>query len=325
MQSYPRTHPRRFRERHPQPGYFRRQLRLEVDSCATADLLRVGLVAASRVESTPPIDPFLPASSPVEGQAEQQQQQQQEQQQQQPDAEQGLSSVRPGHRSSQVYDPDAALSVAALLAKEMEEERSHTGGGLWSSDRATSRPGGTPEPARATKPVLRRSVSMTSVGSSTAVNTAVEATAMNRRSLPRNNAYGRGSDTAGEISKIDTKAALRRLYGAIEGRGMAAVKRGANGKGRSRVMLRSRAKEGTVGWAHVLPPFSRKFVAASLLVGASRSSRVVTLHFKGREAVSILYILTLGLFCEGFDVILLCFNVYTVVVGHELYFGRCIF
>lgn len=236
-------------------------------------------MAASQVEPTPPIDPFLPPPSPVA---------EEEEQQQQPDAEQGLSSVRPGHRSSQVYDPDAALSVAALLAKEMEEERSRTGGALWSSERAASRPGGTPEPARATKPVLRRSVSMTSVESSSAANTAVEATAMNRRSLPRNNAYGSGLDAAGEISKIDTKAALRRLYGAIEGRGMAAVKRGPNGKGRSRVMIRSRAREGTVGWAHVLPPFSRKFVAANMLVGASRSSRVVTLHFKGREPVSTL-------------------------------------
>lgn len=263
----------------------------------------MGLLAASRVEPAPSVDTFLPVPPP-EAEVRQQQQKQQ-----QPDPEQGLSSVRPGHSASRVYDPDAALSVAALLAKEMEQERS---GGLWSSERMASRPGGTPEPARAARPVLRRSLSMTSVGSSTAnaganadpsagataLNKAVvDAAAMNRRSLPRNNAYGGGLETAGEISEIDTKAALRRLYGAIEGRGMAAVKRGPNGKGRSRVMVRSRAKEGTIGWAHVLPPFSRKFVAASMLLAASRSSRVVTLHFQGREPVSIIVLVLFFFFC----------------------------
>ncbi|CAN0375970.1 unnamed protein product [Laminaria digitata] len=110
--------------------------------------------------------------------------------------------------------------------------------------------------------------------------------------MPRNG-YG-GTQVLGstqqqqqvEGSVMDTKAALRRLYTAIDGRGMVAVKRNPNGKGRSRVMVRSRGKEGAVGWAHVLPPFSKKFIAVKELIGASRSSRVVTVTFKGREPVS---------------------------------------
>ncbi|CAM9394155.1 unnamed protein product, partial [Ectocarpus sp. 12 AP-2014] len=108
----------------------RSALRLEVDSFATADTLRVGLMAASRMQpmsppSKPPpmaatdpatlaatqgIDSQPPIPDSPDGVSES-------------DPEQGLASVRPGHRQSEIYDPDAALSVAALLAKEMEEER----------------------------------------------------------------------------------------------------------------------------------------------------------------------------------------------------------
>lgn len=202
------------------------------------------------------------------------------------DPEQGLASVRPGHSMSQVYDPDAALSVAALLAKEMEDERilAKTDVGVWSSSRSASKPGGTPE-ASAT-PVLKRSMSMTSNTSAMMTDHMEEARMINnRRSLPRDGYNDSGPVEATGGSVIDQKAALRRLYGATEGRGMGALKRHPNGKGRSRVTVRSKIREGTIGWAHVLPPFSRKAIPVKELLGASRSSRVVTVNFKGREPV----------------------------------------
>lgn len=263
------------------------QLRLEVDSFATADILRVGLMAASRIPLLEPtIEPQQqPPPPPVVERAE-------------PDPEQGLSSVRPGHSAGQVYDPDAALSVAALLAKEMEEELAQEmsvaqkDDGVWMSARAASR---TQSPQEVgAKPALKRSLSLTSVASTKLEDHGVGASMMNNRhSLPRNGYAGvsggssRGAAANEEAGMIDTKSALRRLYAAIEGRGMVAVKRNPNGKGRSRVMVRSKIKENTIGWAHVLPPFSRKFLPVKELVGASRSSRVVTVYFKGREPVSL--------------------------------------
>ncbi|CAM9147010.1 unnamed protein product [Ectocarpus fasciculatus] len=110
-----------------------------------------------------------------------------------------------------------------------------------------------------------------------------------RMSLPRG--YGGpmlapGVGGGEELVVVDPKASLRRLYSAIEGRGMVAIKRNINGKGRSRVMVRSKIKESSIGWAHVLPPFTRKFVNVKELVGAQRSSRVVTVNFRNREPVS---------------------------------------
>lgn len=234
-------------------------------------------MAASRIEPTPPVEP-PPSLSSVEDEVH-------------PDPEQGLSSVRPGHQSHQVYDPDAALSVAALLAKEMEEERtaSPSDVGPWTSSHNSS---GDATKERPAHPVLKRSLSMTSVASKM-TDHAVDAEEIinNRRSLPRNvgaDKLTHGPPQDDPVSLIDTKAALRRLYGAVEGRGMVALKRNSTGKGRSRVMVRSRIKEGTIGWAHVLPPFSRKYIAVKDLVGASRSSRVVTVSFQGREPVSLL-------------------------------------
>lgn len=249
----------------------RQQIRLEVDSLGTADILRVGLMAASRTQPVQPVVEQTPPP-PLDQQAR-------------PDPEQGLSSVRPGHRSSHVYDPDAALSVAALLAKEMEDERFAPAppDGVSISARSAPRRGAPGE--MGFTPVLKRSASMTSVASSRIVGSEAEVGVVNnRRSLPRNG-YESGSNGQVMDAVLDTKAALRRFYGAIDGRGMVAIKRNPNGKGRSRVMVRSRTKEGTIGWAHVLPPFSRKFIAAKDLVGASRSSRVVTVNFKGREPV----------------------------------------
>ena len=292
------------------------QLRLEVDSFATADTLRIGLMAASRIKAPSPPQPAMSSES-------KQQQQQQNQQQQQaaagafpaqqdegsqappPDAEGlSLSSVRPGHSSSQIYDPDAALSVAALLAKEMEEERllalqeGGGDGGVWASARHPCRPEVSPpgEQQRAgPKPLLKRSASMNSMVSS---RMGAESTApavdpvTNRRSLPRG--YGGpmiapGAGGGEELVVVDAKASLRRLYDAIEGRGMVAIKRNPNGKGRSRVMVRSRIKDNSIGWAHVLPPFTRKFVNVKELTGAQRSSRVVTVKFKTREPVSVFF------------------------------------
>ena len=234
-------------------------------------------MAASRVMITPPAEETPPPPPVVK--------------KPQPDPEQGLSSVRPGHRASEIYDPDAALSVAALLAKEMEEERivaAKSAGAVSDSARSVGRP--SPGPEQRTTPVLKRSLSMTSVASTNIVDHCAEVSIINnRRSMPRNG-YSGGTPVGtvqGEGSVLDTKAALRRLYAAIDGRGMVAVKRNPNGKGRARLMVRSRGKEGAVGWAHVLPPFSKKFVPVKELLGASRSSRVVTVTFKDREPVSM--------------------------------------
>ncbi|CBJ29780.1 hypothetical protein Esi_0161_0037 [Ectocarpus siliculosus] len=115
--------------------------------------------------------------------------------------------------------------------------------------------------------------------------------ATSRQSLPRG--YGGpmlapGAGGGEELVVVDPKASLRRLYAAIEGRGMVAIKRNPNGKGRSRVMVRSKIKENSIGWAHVLPPFTRKFVNVKDLAGAQRSSRMVTVNFRNREPVSFL-------------------------------------
>ncbi|CAB1118050.1 unnamed protein product [Ectocarpus sp. CCAP 1310/34] len=112
--------------------------------------------------------------------------------------------------------------------------------------------------------------------------------ATSRQSLPRG--YGGpmlapGAGGGEELVVVDPKASLRRLYAAIEGRGMVATKRNPNGKGRSRVMVRSKIKENSIGWAHVLPPFTRKFVSVKDIAGAQRSSRVVTVNFRNREPV----------------------------------------
>ncbi len=301
-----------------------------MDSFATADVLRAGLMAASRVAPTPPPssetrDKAPPSAADATAAAPEQQQQQQpeEQQSQYPsdDAEQeqeqehgSLASVRPGHRQSQVYDPDAALSVAALLAKEMEEDRrlalqgvssGAEGGGVSASARHASRGGsgggGTQQQQQQQllppKSLMRRSASMTVVGSSSIgesgkdVATAV-GPATNVRSIPRGHGRGvlpprAGGGGAEGLVVADTKASLRRLYDALEGRGMAAIKRNPHRKSRSRVMVRSRIKENTIGWAHILPPFTRKFVSVDELTGAQRSSRVVTVTFRTREPVSL--------------------------------------
>lgn len=298
------------------------QLRLEVDSFATADTLRLGLMAASRTQPTPPPPPAATASEVNQQQRRHEHQQaagaappaqDQDPQAPPPDHEGlSLSSVRPGHHSSQIYDPDAALSVAALLAKEMEQERLQalqalqegTRGGehgaMWASARNCYLPEASApaagEEGQAPKPLLKRSASMNSmVGSGLAEKKppAVDP-ATNRRSLPRG--YGGpmiapGAGGGEELVVVDAKASLRRLYDAIEGRGMVAIKRNPNGKGRSRVMVRSRIKDKTIGWAHVLPPFTRKFVNVRELVGAQRSSRVVTVKFKNREPVSSRFLL----------------------------------
>lgn len=216
------------------------------------------------------------------------------------DVEQGLASVRPGHSLSRIYDPDAALSVAALLAKEMEEERlmcsAEPNGGMWANTRGDSRtPEVTPpvEESRGSSqpaPMLKRSASMTSMASSRMGDKPVVVDPItNRLSLPRG--YGGpmlvpGASKREELVVVDAKASLRRLYDSIEGSGMAAIKRNAHGKGGSRVMVRSKIKEKSIGWAHVLPPFSRKFIAVSALDGAHRVSRVVTVNFTNREPVS---------------------------------------
>ncbi|CAM9382211.1 unnamed protein product [Scytosiphon promiscuus] len=296
----------------------RSPLRLEVDSFATADTLRVGLMAASRMKPPPPPPPPPLQASADDGGNESQPPVSPDSEaparrgRSEPDPEQGLSSVRPGHHQSQVYDPDAALSVAALLAKEMEEERmlalggvsggggSTPGGGVWASSRPPAPPGGNPptggdDDAWPPKPLLKRSASMNSVVSSRLSESNSGSRGggtidpnTNRRSLPRG--YGGHvltprSGGGEELVVVDSKASLRRLYDAIEGRGMVAIKRNPNGKGRSRVMVRSRIKENSIGWSHVLPPFSRKFISVKELLGAHRSSRTVTVNFKNREAV----------------------------------------
>lgn len=217
----------------------------------------------------------------------------------------GLASVRPGHTASKIYDPDAALSVAALLAKEMEDERAAlkgVGDGLSLSRRADSSPtdgsrlptiirgGSTEIPIAKTDkvpgaPTFKRSLSTSSIASSK-VTDASASSKLNRQPLPQ---YGgsRTNDKKVDIV-IDTEAALRRLRSATEGRGLMALKKNPNGKGRSRVMVRCRMEAGTIGWAHVLPPFSRKNMPAQDLIGATRSCRVVTLNFRGREPVSAL-------------------------------------
>ena len=277
----------------------------------------MGLMAASRMKPPPPPPQLLPASAddgskdsqlaPLSPDSDTSERLARVE----PDPEQGLSSVRPGHHQSQVYDPDAALSVAALLAKEMEEERMLAlggvsgggtpgpGGGVWASSRPPATPGGiihaNDNDGSPPKPLLKRSASMNSVvssrlsesGGSRGGGTVDPNT--NRRSLPRG--YGGhvlapGSGRGEELVVVDAKASLRRLYDAIEGRGMVAIKRNINGKGRSRVMVRSRIKENSIGWSHVLPPFTRKFISVKELLGAHRSSRVVTVNFKNREAVS---------------------------------------
>ncbi|CAM9117625.1 unnamed protein product, partial [Ectocarpus sp. 12 AP-2014] len=170
--------------------------------------------------------------------------------------------------------------------------------GGWASARGSSRPEATPPAQAPPKPLLKRSASMNSVVSSASrmgesscdsgpgVNPATS-----RQSLPRG--YGGpmlapGAGGGEELVVVDPKASLRRLYAAIEGRGMVAIKRNPNGKGRSRVMVRSKIKENSIGWAHVLPPFTRKFVNVKDLAGAQRSSRVVTVNFRNREPVSSL-------------------------------------
>lgn len=312
----------------PRRPPFDPQLRLEVDSFATAETLRVGLMAASRIKppSPPPLPP-PPSAAQTSSETKQQLLQasatsasnpEQGEDPQAPPLDQeglSLSSVRPGHSSSQIYDPDAALSVAALLAKEMEEERlqalQETNGGsascvdrgAWASARHSSRPEASPPAATdgaaadghegaapPQKPLLKRSASMNSVVSSRRGDTkpAEVDPVTNRRSLPRG--YGGpmlapGAGGGEELVVVDAKASLRRLYDAIEGRGMVAIKRNPNGKGRSRVMVRSRIKENSIGWAHVLPPFTRKFINVKELIGAQRSSRMVTVKFKTREPV----------------------------------------
>lgn len=283
------------------------QIRLEVDSFTTADTLRVGLLAASRMpptrsqpsaRSNETAQAPLPTSAAVDPPASVQE----DRRRGEKDPEQGLASVRPGHSLSQIYDPDAALSVAALLAKEMEEERlmcsAEKHGGTWASAQVSSRtPEVTPPIDGAAAPdnpppapMLKRSASMSSVVSSRMGDKPVVIDPItNRRSLPRG--YGGpmlvpGASKREELVVVDSKASLRRLYDAIEGSGMAAIKRNAHGKGGSRVMVRSKIKEKSIGWAHVLPPFSRKFIPVSALEGAHRVSRVVTVNFSNREPVS---------------------------------------
>lgn len=292
-----------------------------MDSAATADTLRVGFLAASRIKPTPSPTtrsnktarvPPLPLPPPPSGDAPQTPQegeQQSDRRRKEKDPEQGLASVRPGHRLSEIYDPDAALSVAALLAKELEEERlmcsAERHESKWASVRSSSRTpeltppingapaddkGSPPPPPPPPAPTLKRSASMSSVVSSRMGDTpdAVDPIT-NRLSLPRGYGgpmFGPGASKRDDLVVVDAKASLRRLYDAIEGSGMPAVKRNANGKGGSRVMVRSKIKEKSIGWAHVLPPFSRKFVAVSALDGANRVSRVVTVIFNNREPVS---------------------------------------
>lgn len=335
------------------------QIRLEVDSVETADILRAGLMAASLMEppvpaattptgnkaaspmltanssmaanATPPAPPTTGESgitSPDHGSS---------------DLDRGLASVRPGHSLSQIYDPDAALSVAALLAKEMEEERrtSSTETEVQSWQRASwpsspsasaaassavllgakSKLEATANPAAATRGLaidpysgmdgplaLQRSLSMTSIlpsvetvaqdsgvlgrnsdaGNKTPPffgqdgfnsHRGVRSITMNSitRSLPRTsrrnwkaattrgggggatNDNGRWSSSLDRgvpptPSMTDSIAALRRLHTAVEGKGLAALKRKPGGKGRStRVMVRSKMKEGLIGWAQVRP------------------------------------------------------------------------
>lgn len=205
------------------------------------------------------------------------------------ESEVGLSSVRPGHRPSAIYDPDAALSVATLLAKEMEEERAMVSQGLSASfdsvippTHAQQSTATTMSPsARNRATILRRSASLSSIASSRMTDATTDTT-LNRRSLPR---YG-GTSTAEEVGPVvDPDAALRRLRAATEGRGLVALKRRESGKRGSRVMVRCRIEAGTIGWAHVLPPFTRKNLPAKDLLGASRTMRVVKLTFRERESV----------------------------------------
>lgn len=198
----------------------------------------------------------------------------------------GLASVRPGHMASKIYDPVAALSVAARLAKELEEEREIVSGGHSAAFASTT---GTPArrhrpiaPASGHASVLKRSLSMSSVGSSKATTSTTE----NFASATRRGFYG-VTPRQREEKMIDTEAALRRFRAATNGRGMVALKKHPNGKSRSRVLIRCRMEAGTIGWAHVLPPFTRKNIPAEQLIGASRSSRIVTVHFRDRDPVRI--------------------------------------
>lgn len=214
----------------------------------------------------------------------------------------GLAVVRPGHRASAVYDPDAALTVAALLAKEMEEERAALSGPslrLSASYNGSVRPtfaerqesaaaaaanggnDGDGDPVQT--PIIARSFSTSSIASTTLPPANPTGLRTDRMSLPQP-ANTTHSDNL--MPAVNAAAALRRLHNATGGRGLMAIKRKAKGKGRSRVLVRSRMQAGTVGWVHVLPPFSRKNIPFKNLLGATRSVRVVTLKFRHREPVS---------------------------------------
>lgn len=271
-----------------------------MDSIETAQTIKAGLMVAARRETS--------------GQEEEQER---ERQQQAPDDEPaerthiredslgsdlGLAVVRPGHSASAVYDPDAALSVAALLAKEMEEERAkeqakqedaqRTSGGSSAAfhDKET-RPSNSGERVKLTrhtaKRSLTRSLSMSSVAS-TAVSSAENATPTqeHRKSLPhpqtRQSVTKKDEE---ELPVVDGPAALRRLNAATGGRGLMAIKRKPTGKGRSRVLVRTRMEAGTIGWANVLPPFTRKTIPWKNLIEATRSVRVVTLKIRDRDPV----------------------------------------
>lgn len=255
-----------------------------MDSSITANILRAGIVAAAR-RGTGVSAEVTPPSSPSH------------RRQRSESSDLGLSSVRPGHEACKVYDPDAALSVAARLAKELEEDRATTAAALAESSRAGSRGAEAQGPRvqeptapaargriRDRVPIIKRSLSMSAVARSRLSKDPRETKAP-KPEPPPPNMRREGPPATAPKPVVNTEAAIRRLRVATEGRGIAALKKHSNGKSRSRVMIRCRIEAGTIAWAHVLPPFTRKSVPAQQLVGASRSSKVVTLLFKDRDPV----------------------------------------
>lgn len=279
-----------------------------MDSISTASVVKAGLMVAARdaedqqtmIEQKSPIETPAPALSHTRRDSL--------------ESDNGLAVVRPGHRASAVYDHDAALNVAALLAKEMEEERaalSGPDGRLSKSCHDAVQPTFDVQEERAvsscvtgggdicsvTTPIIPRSFSMSSMVNTVLPTPNPTPSRPDRRSLP-NPQVTLPSENL--MPAVDAAAALGRLHNTTGGRGLLAIKRKTNGKGRSRVLVQSRMQASTIGWIHVLPPFSRKNIPFKNLLGATRSLRVVTLKFRHRDPVrdrnSIIYIVVFSYF-----------------------------
>lgn len=259
---------RKATNRRPQVGFFPQQLGWDVASYNKVDFLWDGSKPVIRAEAPP--------SSTVRKTVEQVRH---------AVPEQGLLSAPPRRRLVGFYDVDSELPVVSSMPPEdtsSTEEEDHTSCAL---DGISGHVAATTPDTSTSSLSLSQSPPVTGYddsGSDTSDHSAYYA--MNRPPLPR--IYGYVGFTEKDGCIIDAGAASRRLYSATEGRGMAALKRRSNGKRRSRVMVRSKINKGTIGWAHVLPPFSKTFVGVNELVGATRASRSVTVTFKSRGPVS---------------------------------------